>query len=88
MSSSGNLRIVYTPATPTTARDYAEKARLRARVLVIGCFATQEEAARFLRVPLRTVSRWLNTGHHLPAWVLIALELKARELGVEIARAA
>jgi hypothetical protein len=80
-----SLRIAYRAATPLAAHQFETQARLRARVLVMACFATQEECADYLRLPLRTVSRWLNRGHHLPAWVLLALEQRARELGVVVA---
>lgn len=77
-----NLRIAYVAATPKTAWQFGEKARLRARVLAIACFATLEECAAYLVVPLRTLSRWLSGETSIPAWALLKLEARARELNV------
>lgn len=82
-----NLRIVYAPTMPTTAAHFDEVARLRLRNLRRACFSSQLEASIVLALPLRSLARWESRGG-VPGWVLVAFEQRARDLGVEPARAA
>lgn len=88
MSSTGNLRVFYTVSTPRTASDFERLAVMRFGVLRRACRWSLTQCADELNVGLRSVARWSSGDAKVPAWVLIALELRARELGVEIARAA
>ncbi len=86
MKHAPKLRSVPPPATSSMAHHFETRARLRFKVLLVACFASQQECADYLKVGLRSVNRY-SLGHTgVPGWVLMALEEKAREMRVVVAQ--
>jgi hypothetical protein len=74
------------PSSPSGVTHRFETiARLRARVLRRACFKSQMACADFYKIGLASVCRYERGSVKIPGWYLVALEERARELGVALA---